>query len=755
VNGIGRLLDDPVVLRLGLALMHFLWQGAVVAAIAALALVALRKASAASRYVALLAVLAVMAASPVATYLVMSAAPMPVEARPSPTSAPAPIAPSTTVAVPPNGAAPGPESEVRAARPGLHGQAVLASLRNLLPWVVVLWAAGVVLLSLRLMTKWRVIGIAKNVSVEVAGDRWGLTMETLAQRLRVSRAVRLLESAAVQVPTVVGWLRPVIMLPASALPGLTPEQWQAILAHELAHIRRNDYLVNLGQTVVETLLFYHPAVWWVSGRIRAERELCCDDLAVEACDDAMVYARALAELEELRAVPEPALGAGGGSLVRRVRRLTRADEGRRSHLSARLAGAVALAVVAASGMGIGLAGQYAGTPAAPPGSGSIASSVAVELAKSPWPKFRGGAQNTGRGLGSGATGHVKWSFRTGGVVEGGPAIGPDGTVYVWSYDGYLYAIRASTGMMKWKAAVGKPSAINYMTPTPLVLSDGTVVIGSVDGYVYAIQAADGRTKWRVRTGGEEGSLAEVVSAAVGPDGILYIPSRDRESRDGGTLYALDSSTGEKRWELQLGLMQSSPAVARDGTVYIGNNHYGFCALDGRTGRIKWTLPIWAAGTPTISDTGDIYVGGYGLGPNAKDRRAYAIDGAAGTIKWSSHIVKRSESTVMSEPAIGMRGLVYFASSDGTLHALRGSDGSTEWDVTFGKGVLPTPVVSSDGTVYAGAFEDGVGKLVALDGMTGQRRWEAKVGSGLNRSAAIDSDGTIYIGSWQGDVYAIQ
>ena len=123
-------------------------------------------------------------------------------------------------------------------------------------------------------------------------------------------------------PTVIGWLKPVVLLPASALAGLAPNQIEAILAHELAHIRRHDYLVNLCRRVVETLLFYHPAVWWLSRRIRAERENCCDDLAVSLCGDPVAYAAALAELEGLRSTTgDLVLAATGGSLLQRVRRL--------------------------------------------------------------------------------------------------------------------------------------------------------------------------------------------------------------------------------------------------------------------------------------------------------------------------------------------------------------------------------------------------------------------------------------------------
>jgi hypothetical protein len=117
-------------------------------------------------------------------------------------------------------------------------------------------------------------------------------------------------------------MKPVVLLPASALAGLSPHQLEAILAHELAHIRRHDYLVNLVQTLVETLLFYHPAVWWLSRRIRAERENCCDDLAVSLSGDAYTYAKALADLEALRGSGAPlVIAANGGSLVHRVRRL--------------------------------------------------------------------------------------------------------------------------------------------------------------------------------------------------------------------------------------------------------------------------------------------------------------------------------------------------------------------------------------------------------------------------------------------------
>jgi len=142
--------------------------------------------------------------------------------------------------------------------------------------------------------------------------------------------VELAGSAVAGVPAVIGWLRPVILVPAGALLHLSPEELEAVIAHELAHVRRRDYLVNLLQSAIEILMFYHPAVWWIGRRIRAEREHCCDDMAVAACGNRLVYARALAALEELRAGQTRfAMAATGGPLLGRIRRLLGQNEPQR------------------------------------------------------------------------------------------------------------------------------------------------------------------------------------------------------------------------------------------------------------------------------------------------------------------------------------------------------------------------------------------------------------------------------------------
>ena len=318
---IDLLTRQPIAQAIGWALLQFLWQGAVLGVIAAVALSALRRSAPDIRYVVASIALAVMATLPIVTALQAGRNVAAPEERSI-------VPPATARAT----ASPDPDRELTAApdsadsanAPGVDAARPLNG-RTGATWLALFaaaWLCGVLILSLRLATGWMWIQRLKSHRTTAVSARWQHTAQTLARQLHIRRPVRLLESASIAVPTVIGWLRPVVLMPASALAGLAPEQLQAILAHELAHIRRHDYLVNLLQTLVETLLFYHPAVWWLSRRIRAEREHCCDDLAVSLCGDPYTYARALADLEGLRAPSVPlVLAATGGSLLGRVRRL--------------------------------------------------------------------------------------------------------------------------------------------------------------------------------------------------------------------------------------------------------------------------------------------------------------------------------------------------------------------------------------------------------------------------------------------------
>jgi len=320
------ILSQEIVQRLGWMLLHFIWQATAIAVLLAILLAALRKAPANLRYTVSCLALGLIVLLPTVTmWLVDGAAAQP-PVVPESAQAPVvlrteqveeiPMAEMQVVEVPAKPEEPrkGPAIPWR--------QRAAERFEPALPHIVTGWLLGVFALSLWHLGGWTQLQRLRRKMVEPVDVSLRAKLDELAETLGVKRAVQLTESALVQIPTVVGWLRPVILLPASALTGLAAEQLEAILAHELAHIRRHDYLVNMLQTVVETLGFYHPAVWWVSHRIRAEREDCCDDLAVGVCGDRIGYARALASMEEIRAGRnELAVAASGGNLLRRICRL--------------------------------------------------------------------------------------------------------------------------------------------------------------------------------------------------------------------------------------------------------------------------------------------------------------------------------------------------------------------------------------------------------------------------------------------------
>ncbi|MGJ5813380.1 M56 family metallopeptidase [Paludibaculum fermentans] len=279
-------------------LLHFLWQGTLLALLFALAQRFLASSSARARYAAAAAAMLAMPLCGLATFLYLA-----------PSTAPASASATRSFAA--------------ALAPTVHtAQALAASSRDYLPWLAYAWMTGVILLSLRMLGQWTVLQRYRHIAIRPVQQQWQRSVHMLAERLRLRRPIRLYESAIADVPAVVGWLRPVILIPASALTQLTPGQVEALLAHELAHILRHDYLINLLQTSVETLFFYHPAVWWVGRHMRQERENCCDDIAVQVCGDPVVYARALADLEQLRfQMPALAMAASGGSLLQRIERL--------------------------------------------------------------------------------------------------------------------------------------------------------------------------------------------------------------------------------------------------------------------------------------------------------------------------------------------------------------------------------------------------------------------------------------------------
>ncbi|HEX7318678.1 MAG TPA: M56 family metallopeptidase [Pyrinomonadaceae bacterium] len=324
----------PLLDAAGWALVHSLWQGALVAALYACFAALVPRRAANLRYAGGVLALLLLLLLPVLTaglsphtrrdlFARESVRPEGAWTDPGGASARAPRAGNVLAAHAPDGSSAS-SAHASATWRGLAEERLTA----LLPWLVCAWLSGVLLLASRMLGAWLLVLRLKKSAVAVPHGFEEL-LARVSARLRVRRAVRLCRSALVEVPTVVGHLRPVILVPAGALLGLTPQQLEAVLAHELAHVRRYDYAVNLLQTAVETLLFYHPAAWWLSGRVRAEREHACDDAAVAATGDALSYARALAALEQLRGARTPpaalALAANGGSLMQRIQRLVHQD----------------------------------------------------------------------------------------------------------------------------------------------------------------------------------------------------------------------------------------------------------------------------------------------------------------------------------------------------------------------------------------------------------------------------------------------
>jgi beta-lactamase regulating signal transducer with metallopeptidase domain len=372
MNSLEMLLSKPLFQALGWALVHFIWQGAVVAILYAGLAARLRRHAANLRYSLACAAMLLMLMLPVATVLIIedTSSRTPDGSRAAQTAARGAAANAIMLPdgrrqaisneAPPPSAGAFVSQSVPAAQNQSMGEGaadpsvfpwrrwITERFASLMPWLVALWFAGVLFLSLRFLGGLVIAQRLKRRETSPLLEQWQERLAVLCRRLRVSRPVRLCESMLVEVPTVIGWLRPVILVPASALVGLSAAQLEALLAHELGHIRRYDYLVNLLQTAVETLLFYHPAVWWLSSQIRQERENCCDDLAVATCGNVLIYARALAELEGLRSsTAQLAVAANGGTLIERIQRLVGNPSARTQRFESWLAGVIALATVGA------------------------------------------------------------------------------------------------------------------------------------------------------------------------------------------------------------------------------------------------------------------------------------------------------------------------------------------------------------------------------------------------------------------------
>jgi len=291
----------PISEALGWTLVHLLWEGAIIAAALAAFLALVR--SPRIRYVAACVALIAVVASFTITLIHF---------------------------LPEHGRVPGPLNKMALPFGGRPSDAIgsygdFRSFETFVPWIAPLWIIGVCLFYMWCVVAWFSLSRMRRRGACSAPALWQQLVTRLACELKVSRPVVLLESLLADTPMVLGHFRPIILVPLGFLAGLSPDQVEVILLHELAHIRRWDYLANVCQRLVEGLLFYHPAVWWISHVIRAERENCCDDAVVGLRGDAQGYARALTALEQNRVetwpTGEPVVAATGGNLMKRTKRL--------------------------------------------------------------------------------------------------------------------------------------------------------------------------------------------------------------------------------------------------------------------------------------------------------------------------------------------------------------------------------------------------------------------------------------------------
>lgn len=364
---------------------------------------------------------------------------------------------------------------------------------------------------------------------------------------------------------------------------------------------------------------------------------------------------------------------------------------------------------------------------------------------SAWPMFKHDLRHTGLGAAdtSANSGTLKWLLNTANQpdpspaigVKSSPTIGTDGTIYVGG-DNMLYAVRPD-GVLKWKFETG--DLIGFSSAA--IAADGSIYIGSFDGDLYAItDAGQGvvSEKWAFQTGDFIDS-----SPAIGLDGTIYVGSGD------DSLYAVNPD-GTLKWKFATGDSIEngcSPAISADGTVYIGSFDGNLYALtDGGQGLVtkKWAFPTGGNvySSPTIGADGTVYIGSF-------NGNLYAVN-PDGRLKWEF----TTGASVFSSPAIGVDGTIYFGSNDENLYALidTGTKATEKWAFRVGA-EFSGPAISGDGTVFV-ASENANVYAITDNGASATQKWVFATGASVFSSPAIGADGTIYFGSDDDNLYAV-
>lgn len=325
---IGELFSEKFIHASGWTLVHSLWQGALVALFFGLILLFMRKASSRTRYLAGMSALVLIVVLSVFTF---------VQLYNNVDEGATKAAAVTSVSMTPVGDSAGEPVKMTAGKAAVAGgvswfERVGVFFQDYvtphLPLMVAIWLLGILVSTLRFIG-----GVAYNHRLrvyrnkEVSAD-WNERLNRLCARAGINKTVGLLESSMIKAPVVIGYIKPVVLLPVGMASGIPVQQLEALLAHELAHISRNDYLLNIVQQWVDAFYFFHPGVRWVSSFVRMERENCCDDFAVELSGDSVNFARALSSAIDYSHVQKApalamALAGRGKQVLKRVKRVLR------------------------------------------------------------------------------------------------------------------------------------------------------------------------------------------------------------------------------------------------------------------------------------------------------------------------------------------------------------------------------------------------------------------------------------------------
>jgi len=328
------------------------------------------------------------------------------------------------------------------------------------------------------------------------------------------------------------------------------------------------------------------------------------------------------------------------------------------------------------------------------------------------------------------TGAKKWQFTTGDAVNGTPTVVND-VVYFASWDKKLYALDAETGTKKWES---NPSSINLLQPfaAPMVVN-GLLYYGG-EHHLYALDAATGSRKWAYQH--DDVYPWQASPTVVG--GIVYATIRGSSGRMSG-LHALDAATGALKWhQPDIGISESSPAVV-DGLLYAGSEYNGFMAFDAQTGAMKWTFAsgLSVNSSPTLAN-GIVYIGANAFGNNPGTNKLYAFDAKTGVKKWE--FTTPDGGPEGSSPFV-VNGIVYIGAG-GTLYAVDATTGAKKWEnKPEGAGSLQSGPVVANGLVYLGINK----KLYAFDAATGAKQWAFEASRAVDNSSpcVVAKDGTVY------------